>query len=337
MEATMSNAIEQGQRVTGSALASRNIGLDLVRITEASALAAGRWIGSGNYAAAHAAATEAMANMLMTLEIDGCIAIGEDRLIDGVAPLRERTVFGPGRLPCDLAVDPIDGTRLLVEGKPGAISVVAVAPRHSIWSTGPAEYLDKIVVDRDAAPLLVPECMDAPAAWTLALIARAKKKAVRDLVVVVLQRVRHYELIEEIRATGARILLREEGDAEGALVAATPGTGVDVLMGVGGASQGALAACAVRALRGGMLARLAPQSAEEQAAVAQAGLDIKRVMTIDELVTGDDIFFAATGITDSSLLPGIAYQGGRAETHSLLIRAKTKTRRFIQAEHTLEE
>src|SRR5690606_30706511 len=150
---------------------------------------------------------------------------------------------------CDLAVDPIDGTSLLVEGKPGAISVVAVAPRHSIWSTGPAEYLDKIVVDRDAAHVLVPECMDAPAAWTLALIARAKKKAVRDLVVVVLQRLRHHDLIEEIRATGARILLRQEGDAEGALEAAMPATGVDILMGVGGASQGVLAACAVRSLR----------------------------------------------------------------------------------------
>lgn len=318
-------------------LGSRNIGLDLVRVTEAAALAAGRWIGSGNFDAAHASATDAMYNMLAALELDGCVAIGEDRLVDGNALLCEGVSFGRDGALCDLAVDPIDGTSLLVEGKPGAISVVAVAPRHSIWSTGPAEYLDKIVVDRDAAHVLVPECMDAPAAWTLALIARAKKKAVRDLVVVVLQRLRHHDLIEEIRATGARILLRQEGDAEGALEAAMPATGVDILMGVGGASQGVLAACAVRSLRGGMLARLAPQSAEERAAISQAGLDATRVMTVEELVSSDDIFFAATGITGTTLLPGIAYKGNHAETHSLLIRAKTKTRRFIQAEHVLDD
>lgn len=320
-----------------AALTSRNSGLDLVRVTEAAALAAGRWIGSGNFAAAHAAATDAMANMLTTLQIDGHIAIGEDRLIDGVAPLAEGIPFGAGLMTCDLAVDPIDGTRLLVEGKPGAISVVAMAPRYSIRSIAPAEYLEKIVVDRDAAAVLVPECLSAPAAWTLALIARTKKKAVRDLVVVVLQRARHHDLIEEIRATGARVLLREEGDAEGALVAAMPGSGVDVLMGVGGASQGGLAACAVRALHGAMLARVAPQSAEERAAVDQAGLAGDRVLTDNDLVASDDVIFAATGITDTSLLPGIAYRGSHAETHSLLIRAKTRTRRFIQAEHRLEE
>ena len=142
------------------ALTSRNIGLDLTRVTEAAALAAGRWIGSGNFDAAHAAATEAMYNMLVSLGIGGCVAIGEDRMVDGNAALCEGVTFGQGQTICDLAVDPIDGTRLLVEGKPGAISVIAVAPRHSIWSAGPAEYLDKIVVDRDAAHVLVPECMD---------------------------------------------------------------------------------------------------------------------------------------------------------------------------------
>jgi fructose-1,6-bisphosphatase II len=329
--------VAKSERIAENALSSRNIGLDLVRVTEAAALAAGRWIGSGNFDAAHAAATDAMYNMLAALDIDGHVAIGEDRLVDGAAVLCAGASFGGGEALCDLAVDPIDGTRLLVEGKPGAISVVAVAPRHSIWASGPVEYLDKIVVDRDAAHVLVPECMDAPAAWTLALIARAKKKPVRDLTVVVLQRLRHHDLIEEIRATGARILLRQEGDAEGALEAAMSGAGVDVLMGVGGASQGVLSACAVRSLRGGMLARLAPQSAEERDAINQAGLDSNRVLTVNDLVTSDDIFFAATGITGTSLLPGIAYKGSHAETHSLLIRAKTKTRRFIQAEYALEK
>ncbi len=318
-------------------LNSRNIGLDLVRVTEAAALAAGRWIGSGNYNAAHAAATDAMYNMISSLNINGFVAVGEDRLVDGQALLREGQVFGDGAVACDLAVDPIDGTRLLIEGKPGAISVIAVAPRHSIWSAGPADYIDKLVVDRDAAQVLVPECMDAPAAWTLALVARAKKKAVRDLTIIILQRGRHQELIDEIRATGARILLREEGDAVGALEAAMPGSGVDILMGVGGASQGVLSACAVRSLRGGMLARLSPQSAEERAAVSQAGLDTRRVMTADDLVASDDIFFAATGITGTPLLPGISFAGSHAETRSLLIRAKTRTRRFIEAEYALEE
>jgi fructose-1,6-bisphosphatase II len=316
-------------------LSSRNIGLDLVRVTESAALAAGRWIGSGNFDAAHAAATDAMYSRLSALNIEGCVAIGEDRLVDGQAPLCAGSIFGQGVV-CDLAVDPIDGTRLLAEGKPGAVSVVAVAPRGSIWSAGPVEYLDKIVVDRTAAHVLVPECLDAPAAWTLALIARAKKKAVRDLVVIVLQRSRHYDLIEEIRATGARVHLRQEGDAEGALEAAMPGAGVDILMGVGGASQGVLSACAVRSLGGGMLARIAPQSAEERAAIAGAGIDPNRVMTVEDLVTSDDIFFAATGITGTSLLRGIAFTGSHAETHSLLIRAKTKTRRFIEAEHVLD-
>jgi len=315
----------------------RNIGLDLIRVTEAAALAAGRWIGSGNFAAAHSAATGAMHQMLSSLGLDGRVAIGEDRLLDGEAPLREGVTFGSGKITHDLAVDPIDGTRLLVEGKPGAISVVAVAPRDSIWPAGPTAYLDKIVVDRDAAHVLVPECMDAPAAWTLALIARAKNKSVRDLVVVVLQRVRHHDLIEEIRATGARIYLRQEGDTEGALEAAMPGTGVDVLMGVGGASQGVLSACAVRALRGGMLARLSPQSAEERAAISQAGLDTRRIYTVEDLVTSDDIFFTATGLTGTAILPGIQYKGDHAEVHSLLVRAKTKTRRYIHAEYSFEE
>jgi fructose-1,6-bisphosphatase II len=190
-------------------------------------------------------------------------------------------------------------------------------------------------VDREAADALAPECLDAPAAWTLALIARVKGKAVRDLAVIVLARARHVHLIEEIRETGARILLREEGDAEGALVAATVGTVADVLMGIGGASQGVLAACAVKALGGGMLARLAPQSEAERTAVLEAGLDTQRIYKLDEIVSGDQIFFAATGITDSPLLPAIKVHGRYTETHSLLIRAETGTRRHIHAEHML--
>ncbi len=327
--------LSQTDDFMSTTIAPRNIGLDLVRVTEGAALEAGRWIGSGNFNGAHRAATDAMYAMLETLGLDGRVVIGEERRIVDCLPLCWGTTFGTGSSPVDLAVDPIDGTRLLVQGKSGAISIVAIAPHDAMWSPGPAKYLDKIVVDRDAAHVLVPECLHAPAAWTLSLVARAKHKPVRDLTVVVLQRLRHHDLIEEIRATGARILLREEGDAEGALVAATPGSGVDLLMGVGGAAQGVLSACAVRALGGAMVTRLLPQTAEEQVEIEAAGIDRAHVLTEKDLVTSNEIFFAVTGITDSLLLPGVTYSGSRAETHSLLIRAETGTRRLIHAEHSL--
>jgi fructose-1,6-bisphosphatase II len=197
--------------------------------------------------------------------------------------------------------------------------------------------MDKIVVDREAAQALVPECMDAPAAWILALVARVKGKDVRDLVVFVLDRPRHRHLIDEIRSVGARAMLRSDGDVAGALLAATPETGVDLLMGVGGVPEGVIAACAVKAIRGGMLGRLAPQSDEERAAVEAAGLDTGQVLTCDELVAGDQIFFAATGITDGAMLHGVQYHRNRAETESLVLRRETGTRRVIRAEHLLPE
>jgi fructose-1,6-bisphosphatase II len=207
-----------------------------------------------------------------------------------------------------------------------------------MWHPPPdAIYMEKIVVDREAAEALVPECMDAPAAWTLALVARVKNKPVRDLTVVVLNRPRHHDLIEEIRAVGARILLRSEGDAEGALEAAISGTGADILMGIGGVSEGVIAACAVKAVGGAMLARLSPQSEEEEALVREADVDGERIRNCHDLVTSDDVFFAATGITSSRLLRSIRYRGQHVETHSLLIRAATGTVRFIQAEHVIDE
>ncbi len=315
-------------------LTSRNIGLDLVRVSETSALAAGRWMGSGNYDAAHRIASRAMADALNTLDMRGRIVIGEEGRLEGDDPLHSGADVGSGIGPeVDVVVDPIDGTNLLIKGHPGAISVVGIAARGSMWSPVPAIYMDKLVVDRRAAPALVPECMDAPAGWTLALIARVKDKPVQDLTVIVLNRPRHFDLIEEIRAAGARILLRDEGDVEGALLAATPETGVDLLMGIGGAPQGVIAACAIKAMNGGMLARLAPQSEEEKAAVEAAGLDTKRILTCHEIVRSEEIFFAATGITQSLLLESIKYHGSHADTHSLLIRSETGTRRFIYAEH----
>lgn len=313
---------------------SRNIGLDLVRVTEATALAAGRWIGSGNSEAAHRAATQSMYDALNTLNINGRIVIGEERLVGDRLLLGTGQKIGTGLGPeVDAVVDPIDGTKLLIKGQSGAISVLAVAPKDTLWSPAPAAYMEKIVVDRNAASVLVPECMDAPAAWTLALVARVKKKAVHDLTVIILDRDRNHDLIEEIRSTGASILLREQGDAEGAFLAAAPDTGVDLLMGVGGAAQGVIAACAAKSMDGGMLARLSPQSRDEQDAIRNAGLDDKRILTCSEMVQTDEIFLAATGITDSLLLTALRYRGMHAETYSLLIRSETGTRRFIHAEH----
>ena len=313
---------------------SRNIGLDLVRVTEATALTAGRWLGSGDREGLHWAATEAMARALATIDIDGCIVIGEEGRLGEHSPLDTGRSVGTGNGPVvDVAVDPIDGTELVVTGHLRAISVVSVAPRGSMWSPQPAVYMDKIVVDREAATALVPECLDAPVAWTLALIARAKGKSVRDLQIIVLDRPRHKDLVDEIRLTGARVLLRDHGDTSGALVAATPGTSVDALMGIGGVPEGVTAACAVRSLGGGMLGRLAPQSQEELEAIKAAGLDTQRILTCSELVTSQKVFFAATGITSGVLLSGVEYRGQEAKTHSLVIRGETGTRRTIFTEY----
>ena len=313
---------------------SRNIGLDLVRVTETTALAAGYWVGSGDFASAHRAATRAMADALDTLEMNGRIVIGEESRLGDESPLCSGQSVGTGNGPeVDVLVDPIDGTNLLIQGRPGAISVVGIAPRGTVWSPVPAKYMDKIVVDRKAAEALVPQCMDAPAAWTLALIARHKHKSVRDLSVIVLERPRNQDLINEIRECGARVLLRDEGDAEGALIATTADTDVDVLMGIGGVSQGVLAACAVKASGGAMLARLRPQNAVERENIKRAGLDENRIMNCSELVSSNQIFFAATSITDSALLGAMQFWGSYASTHSLLIRSETGTRRFIHAEH----
>jgi fructose-1,6-bisphosphatase II len=271
------------------------------------------------------------------VDMDGCIVIGEEGRLGEHTPLDSGQKVGTGNGPeMDVAVDPIDGTESVVRGYPGAISVVSVAPRGSMWAPSPAVYMEKIVVDREAANFLVPECMDAPAAWTLALVARAKNKAVRDLQVIVLDRPRHYDLIEEIRTAGARVLLRSDGDTAGALIAATLDVGADLLMGIGGVPEGVTAACAVKALGGGMLGRLAPQSDEERVALEAAGLDTKRILRCDELVSSNQIFFAATGVTDGVLLAGVEYHGRAARTHSLLIRCETGVRRMIHAEHTLE-
>ena len=315
----------------------RNLGLDLVRATEAAALAASRWMGLGNTDEADRVASDAMARTLSTLAMQGRVVIGEEGKLGRHNALDSGAAIGNGDGPeVDVVVDALDGRRRLAFGYSDAISVVGLAPRDSMWSPAPAVYMEKIVVDQETAQALAPECLDAPAAWTLALVARVKHKPVRDLVVFVLDRPRHYHLIEEIRAAGARILLRSDGDIAGALMAAYPGSGVDLLMGIGGVAEGVIAACAVKSLRGRMVGRLAPQSDAERGEVRAAGLDTQQVLLSDDMVQGNQIFFAATGITDGVLLNGVRLHGSEGDTHSLLLRAQTGTRRMIHTTHQLE-
>jgi len=311
----------------------RNLGLDLARATEAAAIQAGRWMGLDKPDEADLDASRAMARVLHALEIDGTIIVGEEKKVGHPSILDSGERIGTGRGPAmDVVVDAIDGTLLLAKGHPDAIAVAGAAPKGSMWHPYPAIYMEKIVVDREVAPSLVPECLDAPAAWTLALIGRLKDKAVRDLVVFILDRPRHRDLIEEIRSAGARVLAREEGDIAGALMAASVKVNVDVLMGIGGVSEGTIAACAIKSLGGAMLGRLAPQSEEEREAVQKAGLDRKHIFSAEEMVSGEQVFFAATGITDGVLLSGVRYRKDQAQTESLVLRCETGSHRVIVAD-----
>jgi fructose-1,6-bisphosphatase II len=231
--------------------------------------------------------------------------------------------------------DPIDGASLLAYGYPGAISVMAAAPAGHFRPLTEAVYMEKIVVNAAVAPSLVPECLDAPAAWTLALVARTLDKPVGALTVFMLDRPRNADLVREIRSTGAHVVLRAEGDVTGALLAASRESTIDLLMGIGGVKEGLISACAVKAMGGAMLARLAPQSDRELEAIQAAGLDMDAVMETGTLVEGEGVFFAATGITDGPLLSGVRYRGNRATTHSMILRGETRTRRVIEAEHLL--
>ncbi|MCC6187577.1 MAG: class II fructose-bisphosphatase [Anaerolineales bacterium] len=312
---------------------TRNLALELVRVTEAGALAAGRWMGRGQKENGDRAAVEAMRLMLSTVDMDGLIVIGEGAK-DAAPMLCNGEAVGNGNRPLvDVAVDPVEGTALLAHGRPDAVSVVGVAPRGTMWSPGPAFYMDKLVVGRAAREALGPEPLHAPVAATLRAIAEALGKPVHDLTVFVLDKPRHDRLIADVRAAGARVLLRTDGDVAGALMACMPNSGADVLMGIGGTPEGVIAACAVRALGGALYGRLAPQKPGEREAIVATGLDLERVLTERDLVRSDDVFFAATGITDGVLMPGVHYTGEGATTASIVMRGRTGTIRAIHAEH----
>ncbi|GBD08789.1 Fructose-1,6-bisphosphatase class 2 [Candidatus Thermoflexus japonica] len=308
----------------------RNLALELVRVTEAAALAAGRWMGRGDRNAADRAAVEAMRLMLRSIDMDGIVVIGEGEK-DEAPMLYNGERIGNGRPPqVDVAVDPIDGTRLLALGRPGAIAVVALSERGTMFSPGRIVYMNKLAVGPEAREAID---LDAPIAENLQRIARAKGKDVDDLTVVILERDRHADLIREVRAAGARIKLITDGDVSAALMTAFPDSGIDVLVGIGGSPEAVITAAALKCLGGEIHARLWPRNEEERRFAAEMGYDLQRILTADDLVRGDNIFFAATGITDGEILRGVRYTGDGARTHSVVMRSRSGTIRFVEAYH----
>ncbi len=312
----------------------RNLGLDLVRVTEAAALAAARWLGKGDKEAGDQAAVDAMRLSFNTIDIDGKVVIGEGEK-DQAPMLYNGEELGTKNGPrMDVAVDPVEGTRLLAFGRPNAIAVVSIAPRGTMFNPGPAFYMKKLVVGPEAKEVVD---IDAPVADTLKKVARALGKDVDDLVVFVLDKPRHQQLLQEIRRAGARVTLHTDGDVAGALMAVSPDSEVDVMLGTGGTPEGVLAASAIKIVGGQILAKLDPQSPEEKENVLNAGLNLHEVYTVDQLIASDDIFFAATGISGGTFLRGVKFTGKGAITHSMVMRGKTGTVRYIEAHHSFEK
>ncbi len=308
----------------------RNLGMELVRVTEAAAMNAARWMGRRQKELGDQAAVDAMRLMLDTVDMDGIVVIGEGEK-DEAPMLYNGEKVGNGDGPeVDVAVDPVEGTTLLAKGQPNAIAVIGVAPRGSMWNPGPGFYMEKIAVGPEAAGVID---LDAPVAVNLQKIAKVKGKDISDLTVFVLERPRHDKLIAEIAAAGARVALYGDGDVAGALMAAMPDTNIDVMMNVGGTPEGVITACAIKSVGGQLLGRLSPQSQAEKEALEAGGLDLNRILSVDDLVSGDDIHFAATGITTGRLLRGVRYAGGSARTYSMSIRGRSGTIRYIEAVH----
>ena len=312
----------------------RNLALDLCRVTEAAALAASRWMGRGDKEGADAAAVDAMRHVLDTVTMDGVVIIGEGEK-DEAPMLFNGERLGNGQPPAaDIAVDPIDGTTLTSLGRANAIAVIAVSDRGTMFDPGPCVYMEKIAVG--------PECADVidineSVAENLKRIAEAKHEDVRDLTAVILDRDRHAKLISEVREAGARIRLIPDGDVAGAISSAWPHSGADVLFGIGGTPEGVISAAALKCMGGAIQGRLWPRNEAERNAATEAGYDLNRVLTTDDLVAGDNCFFSATGITDGDLVKGVHYTSGTAYTQSLVMRSRSGTVRMIDAHHALDK
>jgi fructose-1,6-bisphosphatase II len=307
----------------------RNLAMDLARVTEAAALAAGRWVGRGDKEAADQAAVDAMRLVLNTVAMDGIVVIGEGEK-DEAPMLFNGEAIGFGGPATDIAVDPIDGTTLTSLGRNHAVSVIALSERGLMFDPGPCVYMEKIAVGAEAADLID---LDAPVRTNLEAVAKARGEQVKDVTAVILDRERHVDLIRDCREAGARIRLIPDGDVMGALATGWPDSGYDILFGIGGTPEGVIAACALTALGGAIQGRLYPRNDQERRAAQDAGYDLERILTTEDLVGGDDVFFAATGITDGDLLRGVRYRGDGATTETLVMRSKSGTIRTIQSNH----
>jgi fructose-1,6-bisphosphatase II len=310
----------------------RNLALELVRVTEAAAMGAGRWIGRGDKVAADQAAVDAMRAMLDTVAMSGVVVIGEGEKDEAPMLYNGEEVGEGGGPEVDVAVDPLEGTRLTALGQPNAIAVIAAAERGSLFYPGAAVYMDKIAVGADAIDAID---INASPAENVAAVAKAKGRRVNDIRVTVLERDRHDQLIDELREAGARVNLIRDGDVAPAIAAARPGTGVDMLYGVGGTPEGVISACALKCVGGGIQAKLWPRTDDERQTLVEAGYDVDRVLMTDDLVTGDDVFVAATGVTTGALLRGVRYVRDGAITDSIVMRSRSGTVRRIEARHQL--
>jgi fructose-1,6-bisphosphatase II len=312
----------------------RNLALELVRVTEAAAMGASRWIGRGDKNAADKAAVDLMRLMVNSVSMRGVVVIGEGEK-DEAPMLFNGEEIGDGTgSEVDVAVDPLEGTRLTALGIPGSISVIAVAERGSMFFPGAAVYMDKIAVGPQAADAID---IDAPPSENVARVAEATGRAVNDVTVVVLERERHDDLIAELRESGARVNLIRDGDVAPSIAAAQPGTGVDLLMGIGGTPEGVISAAAIKCLGGALQGRLWPRDDEERGKLVEAGFEVDKVLTQDDLVRGDDVFVAATGVTGGALLRGVRVGEAAVETESIVMRSTSGTVRRVAAYHPSEK
>ena len=311
----------------------RNLAMDLARVTEAAALAAARFIGRGDKNAADGAAVDAMRLVLNTVAMDGVVVIGEGEK-DEAPMLFNGEHIGTGGPACDIAVDPIDGTTLTSLGRNNAIAVIALSERGTMFNPGPCVYMEKRTRGPEARDVID---LNAPVKANLEAVAKAKGGRVQDVTAIVLDRDRHQRIIKECREAGAMIRLITDGDVMGALETAWPDSGADILFGVGGTPEGVIAACALKSLGGEIQGRLVARDENEKRQALDAGYDLKQVLTSDDLVAGEDVFFAATGVTEGDILRGVRYQGDKASTETLVMRSKTGTIRRIIATHRLEK
>jgi fructose-1,6-bisphosphatase II len=308
----------------------RNLALELVRVTEAAAIAAGRFMGRGDKERVDQAAVDAMRPVLASIAMDGIVVIGEGEK-DEAPMLYNGEAVGNGSPPrVDIAVDPVDGTTLTAKALPDALAVLAVAERGSMFDPGPCVYMEKLAVAGDVVGAVD---LEAPIEDNLAIIAGVRRKRPEDVTVAILDRPRHADLVQRVLSTGARIKFLLDGDVGGAILAADEGSSVDVLVGTGGTPEGVIAACAMKCLDGAIFGKLYPRDDAERQAALDAGYDLDKVLTTDDLVSGDDVFFAATGVTDGELLRGVRYTPQRVLTQSLSMRSKSGAIRIIEGRH----